>query len=64
MTRKHFEAIAFALKINDASRDLISDMASTLAQTNPRFDKARFIEASTSDNPGVCKCEHSEMKGH
>lgn len=47
MTRKHFEAIAHTLNANAAPLALVEDMADTLAETNPRFDRARFIEAST-----------------
>lgn len=58
MTKKHFEVIAKVLKKyntcentkKDAMREqmmieLVCDVAEALAQTNPRFDVARFIKA-------------------
>jgi len=48
MTRKHFTAIAEALKAEAASPEVVATMASTLARFNPHFDRARFIEAATA----------------
>lgn len=45
MTRKHFEALAFSLKTNNASLDLCGDVARICKETNPRFDTRRFLEA-------------------
>ncbi len=58
MTKKDFQAIARA--IHKASwgservrvEDVISRVADALAETNPRFDRARFIEACET---GTCK---------
>ena len=47
MTRKHFEAIAAVLKASNADPDLIRGMCDVLASTNPRFDRQRFIDASS-----------------
>lgn len=47
MTKKHFEAIAHCLDANLAPLALVQDMADTLAEENPRFDRARFVAAST-----------------
>lgn len=49
MTRKHFEAIAATIKSADMGSversKLARDMASTLKEMNPNFDRSRFIEA-------------------
>ena len=47
MTKKHFEAIANTLNANRASMELVLDMADTLAETNPRFDRDLFIKAAS-----------------
>lgn len=55
MTRKHFEAIAQALRVNrgwagiDAEEliDVIADdLAAALRQFNPAFDKEEFLAAT------------------
>lgn len=48
MTRKDFEAIAAVLDANMASEGTVLDMADMLAEQNERFDRARFIAASTN----------------
>ena len=48
MTRKDFEAIAAVLDANMASEGIVLDMADMLKEQNERFDRARFIEASTN----------------
>jgi len=51
MTRKHFEAIAKVLRDNRSSTNdadwynLVSAMADACAETNPNFDRSRFITA-------------------
>ena len=60
MTRKHFEAVAEAIreekKINDrhtwlgcgrwdATKRIANNLANVFAQTNDRFDRARFMTA-------------------
>jgi hypothetical protein len=45
MTRQHFQYIADALKDMEADWATCSFMASRLAATNPRFNRARFMEA-------------------
>lgn len=45
MTRKHFEAIALALKTNNASLDCCTDIARVCKQTNNKFDIDRFLIA-------------------
>lgn len=49
MTRKHFTAIAATVKnmlISDEDRfQVATDLADTLAEFNPHFDRDRFIEA-------------------
>lgn len=47
MTRKHFEAIAKVLNANMASHELVEDFADMLEQENPRFDRDRFVDASS-----------------
>jgi hypothetical protein len=46
MSRKDFKLIAEVLKKNKASDELIQQMASALATTNPRFDRSRFFNAA------------------
>ena len=49
MTRKHFEAIAATIKetkLSTMDRVVFSNrIADTLAETNPRFDRALFLKA-------------------
>jgi hypothetical protein len=47
MTRKDFEAIAHILDANVADIGIVLDFTDLLEETNPRFDRARFIDAST-----------------
>jgi hypothetical protein len=53
MTRKHFEAIAATIKetkLSSMDRVVFSNrMADTLAETNPRFNRALFLEACGVD---------------
>lgn len=59
MTRKHFIALAAALRVNAPKQDaanhksdsnlfenLVEAVASVCRQANPRFNHARFVEAS------------------
>ena len=46
MTRRHFAAIADALKGSNASPATVSDVADALATFNPLFDRERFLTAS------------------
>lgn len=46
MTRKHFIALAKALKENNASRQLIEDIGNICCSTNYNFDRERFRCAS------------------
>ena len=49
MTRKHFKAVADALRASDAHPDSVRDIALALADVfageNPRFDSDRFLTA-------------------
>lgn len=47
MTRKNFEAIAHTLDANEAPLYLVLDFADMLEEQNERFDRARFVAAST-----------------
>lgn len=53
MTRKDYELIARVLRNSDEMIDemaleaLAENFADELADTNPRFDRARFISAAT-----------------
>ena len=47
MTRKDFELIAASLRNSSASPETVQAMADTLATTNPRLDRARFIKAAS-----------------
>ncbi len=50
MTRKHYIAIAKALNDTDAGVVVSARVADALAQFNPRFDRARFINAAAPEN--------------
>lgn len=45
MTKKHFEAIAKILKVQDASPELVYEFSLYFATTNPNFDAERFVKA-------------------
>ncbi len=45
LTKKHFIKIAGILKSNNASDDLINDMADYFQELNPNFDYDRFVKA-------------------
>lgn len=51
MSKKHFTAIAKTFAAHrdeipaDAFRALVADVAAVCAQTNPNFDRARFVAA-------------------
>lgn len=47
MTKKDFIAIAKVLDANHAPLALVSDFADMCEETNPLFDRQRFVEAST-----------------
>lgn len=49
MTRKDFEAIARILDANTADYCIVADFADFLSEENPRFDRERFVEASTQE---------------
>lgn len=49
MTRKHFEAIAHTLDANHAPLALVLDFADMLEEQNERFDRGRFVTASTKN---------------
>ena len=49
MTRKDFVLIAETLNANHASPELVLDFADMLEETNPRFDRARFVQHSTTN---------------
>jgi hypothetical protein len=56
MSRKHFVAIAEAIRfmdVDDATRARIAhDMASTLRGFNAQFDRDRFVSACTKAKAG------------
>lgn len=47
MTRAHFKLIATSLRLSAANDLTVKTMAETLAATNPRFDRQKFITAAT-----------------
>jgi hypothetical protein len=47
MTKQHFEEIANVLNANVAPLSLVEDFADMLSEQNERFDRTRFIKAST-----------------
>jgi hypothetical protein len=51
VTKKNFELIAECLRDSRAPAHVVETFANTLATTNGRFDKRRFIEASTATDP-------------
>lgn len=50
MTRKHFRAIAAALRRTMASRATVRAVADALRMFNPRFDYMRFEHAALDDD--------------
>ena len=48
MTRKHFKALAEALRITEASRETITAIALVCHKANDNFDLSKFIEACNS----------------
>lgn len=48
MTRRDFQLIAGILRDTQAHPRQISRFADELAHTNPKFDRQRFIQASTA----------------
>ena len=49
MTRKDFENIAATLNANAAPLELVLDFADMLEETNPRFDRGRFVAAAAQE---------------
>lgn len=47
MTKKDFEAIAHTLNANVTPLTLVSDFADMCEESNPNFNRQRFIVAST-----------------
>ncbi len=47
MTRKHFKAIAAALKASDADMIVVIEVASALSRLNANFKTERFVSAAT-----------------
>ena len=45
MTRKHFKATAETIKAANDKREIAEGLAAIFAKENPRFDRARFMEA-------------------
>ena len=45
MTRKHFIALANAIKESHGFDELVDRVADVCAEANPNFDRQRFIEA-------------------
>jgi hypothetical protein len=48
MTKKDFIAIAAVLNANHADTALVLDMADMLGEQNPLFNRALFVDASTT----------------
>lgn len=49
MTKKDFIAIAAVLSANNSPLHTVLDMADMLEDSNPRFDRGLFVEASTGN---------------
>ena len=50
MTKKHFKALANAIKTADGDYNALVDLIMQLcAMENPRFDKERFVEACVGE---------------
>jgi hypothetical protein len=47
MTKQHFEAIANVLNANNAPLSLVLDFADMCEESNPRFDRTKFVQWST-----------------
>ena len=48
MTRKHFKALAEALRISEASAKTVKEVALVCARHNPNFNWEKFREACNS----------------
>ena len=54
MTRQHFEAIAEALRLSEASQETIDAVAKVCNRYNPNFDWDRFdVACKTCHQKGV-----------
>lgn len=62
MSRKHFNKLAEILKRTEAKRETIEQIAEFCAEQNPRFDRERFIEASSWIGELVIKKESKDAK--
>jgi len=47
MSKKHFIALAKALREHDASPSMIAAIADVCAATNEHFDRPRFVTAAS-----------------
>lgn len=62
ITRKHFKAIAAILATYTRAttpldiNEVIFDFANLLADTNPRFDRQRFLEACWEESRRPAEC--------
>jgi len=52
MTRKHFEALALALRATNASPTTILAVAKVCEDANPRFSRALFLSAALDPAEG------------
>lgn len=46
-TKQHFVKVATLLDANHASLEIVQDFADLFGEDNERFDRVRFVEAST-----------------
>jgi len=58
LTKKHFEAIAHALRDTDASAATVRAVSAALKQTNPLFDKERFFVAAVPLKKALIEFNH------
>jgi len=59
MRKKHYEAIASIVKLNfDGTQPVLArDLADYFEQDNPKFDRARFLEAcGVESHCNTCDC--------
>jgi len=53
LTKKHFEAIAHALRDTNATIQTVIAIEKVLAETNPLFDKQKFWNAAVTLNDAL-----------
>lgn len=61
MTKKDFTAIAITLDANRAPLALVEDFADMLEDSNPLFDRQKFIVAATIELRATMSRDHRHL---